>query len=113
MINFSKLQIQFTKNAKKKITQLIKNDMNENLYFRIYITGGGCNGFQYKFKLEKKIKKNDFFMQQKFKIVIDAISLNYIQGGTIDYQETLTGTKFVVLNPNAKSTCSCGTSFSI
>lgn len=111
MLNQSKLKLKFTTSAHKKISQLIQN--NINLKFRIYITGGGCNGFEYKFKIDDTINKNDVVIKRKINIIIDAISLQYIHGSTIDYQETLLGSKFVISNPHAKTTCSCGSSFSI
>ncbi|QCI27149.1 iron-sulfur cluster insertion protein ErpA [Buchnera aphidicola] len=111
MINSINLKIKFTQSANYKILKLIKK--NQTLKFRIYIIGGGCNGFQYQFKIDNKINKNDIIIKKNFNIIIDAISLHYINGGIIDYQETLSGSKFIVYNPNAKTTCSCGSSFGI
>ncbi|QCI25949.1 iron-sulfur cluster insertion protein ErpA [Buchnera aphidicola] len=111
MLNLSKLKLQFTTPAKEKIKKLINK--NINLKFRIYITGGGCNGFQYQFKIDNIIHKNDIIIKKKITIVIDAISFQYIDGSVIDYQQTLLGSKFTVSNPHAKTTCSCGSSFSI
>ncbi|CAL4320163.1 Iron-sulfur cluster insertion protein ErpA [Buchnera aphidicola (Symydobius americanus)] len=113
MINQYIINIQFTQKAIKKINQLIKKKKNINSKFRIYITGGGCNGFQYKFKIDDKINKNDIIIKNQCTILIDPISLQYVIGGKIDYQETLEGSKFIVFNPNAKTTCGCGASFSI
>ncbi|CAL4320090.1 Iron-sulfur cluster insertion protein ErpA [Buchnera aphidicola (Panaphis juglandis)] len=114
-IDHKKLKLKFTIHASNKILKIINKNKNKekNLKFRIYIIGGGCNGFQYKFKMDQKINKNDIIMKKNFPIIIDSISLQYIQGGKIDYQETLEGSKFIISNPNAKTTCSCGTSFSI
>ncbi|WP_343184173.1 iron-sulfur cluster insertion protein ErpA [Buchnera aphidicola (Ceratovacuna keduensis)] len=101
--------IKLTKNSIKKILKIT----NKKLYFRIYIIGGGCNGFKYNFKIEKKIKKNDIIIKKNnIKMLIDHISIKYIKNGKIDYLENLEGSKFVVNNPNAKTTCSCGISFS-
>ncbi|WP_343128324.1 iron-sulfur cluster insertion protein ErpA [Buchnera aphidicola (Takecallis taiwana)] len=111
MINQLKPKLKFTTLAKNKIKILINNNLN--LKFRIYIIGGGCNGFQYKFKVDNNIYTNDIIIKKQFTIVIDAISLQYLHGGIIDYQENLSGSKFTVSNPNAKTTCSCGASFSI
>ncbi|CAL4042514.1 Iron-sulfur cluster insertion protein ErpA [Buchnera aphidicola (Takecallis arundicolens)] len=111
MLNQSKLKLKFTTPAKNKIEKLINN--NIDLKFRIYIIGGGCNGFQYQFKVDRNVNTNDIVIKKKFTIVIDAISLQYLHGGIIDYQENLSGSKFIVSNPHAKTTCSCGASFSV
>lgn len=113
MINLSIFQIKFTQSASNRICKLIKKNQKNDLKFRIYIVGGGCNGFQYQFKLEKKINKNDIVIQKKFTVIIDSISFQYINQGIVDYQETLSGSKFIISNPQAKTTCSCGSSFSI
>ncbi|WP_343190082.1 iron-sulfur cluster insertion protein ErpA [Buchnera aphidicola] len=103
-------KIKFTKNSIKKILKITK----KKLYFRIYIIGGGCNGFKYDFKTEKKIKKNDIIIKQNdANIIIDYISIQYLKNIKIDYLENLEGSKFVIKNPNAKTKCSCGISFSI
>ncbi|WP_343189585.1 iron-sulfur cluster insertion protein ErpA [Buchnera aphidicola] len=102
--------ITITKKAKKKINNINK----KKRILRIYIKGGGCNGFQYKFKLEKKIKKNDIIIKKKKTlIIIDKISINYLNKCKIDYLKNLEGSKFIINNPNAKNTCSCGSSFNI
>ncbi|CAL4320190.1 Iron-sulfur cluster insertion protein ErpA [Buchnera aphidicola (Periphyllus testudinaceus)] len=90
------------------------NNKKKDIKFRIYITGGGCSGFEYGFKFEKKNNINDVIIKKSnILIIIDPISIQYLTGSKIDYIETLNGSRFVVKNPNAKSTCSCGTSFSI
>ncbi|MFT8229920.1 MAG: iron-sulfur cluster insertion protein ErpA [Enterobacterales bacterium] len=85
-----------------------------NSKFRIFITGGGCNGFQYGFTIDKKIHDDDILIF-KFgvSIIIDPMSFQYLNGGLIDYTCGLHGSKFIVINPNAKTTCSCGYSFSV
>ncbi|NIG99051.1 MAG: iron-sulfur cluster insertion protein ErpA [Buchnera aphidicola (Periphyllus acericola)] len=109
-----KKKIKLTHSASSYIKNLIKNEKNKNTKFRIYITGGGCSGFEYRFKLEKKYNLNDIiFVKSNVPIIIDPISMQYLIGGKIDYVENLNGSKFVINNPNAKSTCSCGTSFNI
>lgn len=113
MNNKNQFDIKITKSANDKINQLIHTKKNKNLKFRIYIIGGGCNGFQYKFKMDKKININDVVIKKHHIIVVDSISLQYINGGILDYQETFLGSKFIVSNPNANTTCSCGSSFSI
>lgn len=102
----------FTDAAADKVKNLIISKKNKNLKLRIYITGGGCSGFQYNFILDEKINKKDIVIK-KFDVMllIDSLSVQYLFGGTIDYVEDLSGSKFIVLNPNAKVTCSCGSSF--
>ncbi|CAL4042492.1 Iron-sulfur cluster insertion protein ErpA [Buchnera aphidicola (Phyllaphis fagi)] len=113
MINTSKFKLQFTSSALHRINILLKKKKNINSKFRIYIIGGGCSGFQYKFKIDKNINVHDIIIRNQFTILIDPISFQYVIGGKIDYQETLEGSKFIVSNPNATSTCGCGASFSI
>ncbi|PPI87992.1 iron-sulfur cluster insertion protein ErpA [Candidatus Pantoea edessiphila] len=106
--------LNFTNAALNKIKYLIKNEKNELLKLRIYISGGGCSGFQYGFKLDDKIHKEDIiFKKNGITLIIDPISIQYLSGSSIDYKETLEGSRFTVMNPNAKTTCSCGSSFSI
>ncbi|URJ30206.1 iron-sulfur cluster insertion protein ErpA [Blochmannia endosymbiont of Camponotus sp.] len=108
--------IQLTDFAAKKVRLLIKNKTtnNSNLKLRVYIVGGGCSGFQYGFTLDEKKFSDDYIIKNNgVTLIIDPISLQYLFGGTIDYYEGLEGSRFVVINPNAKTTCSCGSSFSI
>ncbi len=93
----------------------LKNIINEkNIKFRIYIYGGGCSGFKYGFTLDKKQNNDDVYLTQDgIIILIDYMSFQYLIGSYIDYKEELSSSKFVVINPNAKNTCSCGYSFSI
>ncbi|AHG60162.1 iron-sulfur cluster insertion protein ErpA [Buchnera aphidicola] len=110
----SKNYLNFTDTAAKKIKDLIIIKNNYNLKLRIYITGGGCSGFQYQFIFDEKINKDDIIITQSdVSLIIDPISLQYLYGGQIDYLENLEGSKFIVSNPNAKNTCGCGSSFSI
>lgn len=114
MNNKNTFSIQVTDKAICNIKKHILKNKNHNSKFRIYIIGGGCNGFQYKFILDKKINENDIIIKKLgILIIIDPISLQYLMGGTIDYVENLEGSKFIVDNPNAKTTCGCGLSFSI
>ncbi|CUR53787.1 Iron-sulfur cluster insertion protein ErpA [Serratia symbiotica] len=104
----------FTKSAVNKLQKIINNKKNLNLKLRIYIIGGGCSGFKYQFIFDNRIKENDVIIkQQNIILVVDSISLQYLLGGEIDYIETLQSSQFIVHNPNAKITCSCGSSFSI
>ncbi|WP_343183691.1 iron-sulfur cluster insertion protein ErpA [Buchnera aphidicola] len=108
--NYYKLKL--TNSAIYYIKKLMKK--KKNIKFRIYVTGGGCSGFEYGFKFDKKINLNDIIIKKSnIFIIIDPISIQYLIGGEIDYIENLNGSKFIINNPNAKSTCSCGTSFNI
>ncbi|WP_159714696.1 iron-sulfur cluster insertion protein ErpA [Blochmannia endosymbiont of Camponotus nipponensis] len=116
MNNDVKFPIQLTDFAASKVRFFIKNKTikNSNLKLRIYIIGGGCGGFQYGFALDDKISDDDSIIENNGAIlVIDPMSLQYLFGGIVDYYEGLEGSRFIVINPNAKNTCSCGSSFSI
>jgi len=104
--------IKITSNAQEHIAQVLKIDKAR--YFRITVLGGGCAGFQYKFDFDNSKNKNDIiFKTKKVSIVIDNISLNLIKGSKIDYVNELIGSSFKITNPQASSSCGCGTSFSI
>ena len=104
----------FTDAAAKKEKSLIEGEDNPNLRLRVYITGGGCSGFQYGFTFDDQINDGDLTIEnQNVGLVVDPMSLQYLIGGTVDYTEGLDGSRFVVQNPNASSTCGCGSSFSI
>ena len=104
----------FTDAAAKKVKSLIEGEDNPNLRLRVYITGGGCSGFQYGFTFDDQINDGDLTIEnQNVGLVVDTMSLQYLIGGTVDYTEGLDGSRFVVQNPNASSTCGCGSSFSI
>ena len=104
----------FTDAAAKKVKSLIEGEDNPNLRLRMYITGGGCSGFQYGFTFDDQINDGDLTIEnQNVGLVVDPMSLQYLIGGTVDYTEGLDGSRFVVQNPNASSTCGCGSSFSI
>ena len=104
----------FTDAAAKKVKSLIEGEDNPNLRLRVYITGGGWSGFQYGFTFDDQINDGDLTIEnQNVGLVVDPMSLQYLIGGTVDYTEGLDGSRFVVQNPNASSTCGCGSSFSI
>ena len=104
----------FTDAAANKVKSLISEEENTNLKLRVYITGGGCSGFQYGFTFDDQINDGDLTIEnQNVGLVVDPMSLQYLIGGTVDYTEGLDGSRFVVQNPNASSTCGCGSSFSI
>lgn len=104
----------FTDNAAEKIKALIDEEGNPKLKLRVFVQGGGCSGFQYNFTLDEKIDKDDIVMTKRgVQLLIDLMSYQYMAGAEIDYKEDLDGEQFVIKNPNAKTTCGCGSSFSI
>ncbi len=106
--------IQLSASAANKINQLVLEEMNPDLKFRVYIIGGGCSGFQYGFAFEEETVDGDVVLEQNgVQMMVDPMSFPYLMGSTVDYLEDLQGSRFVVSNPNAKSTCGCGSSFSI
>lgn len=108
------LPLQFTDSAASKVKNLIADEDNPDLKLRVYITGGGCSGFQYGFAFDDKVNEDDFTIEkQGVALVVDPMSLQYLVGGSVDYSEGLEGSRFIVTNPNAKTTCGCGSSFSI
>lgn len=108
------LPIQFSDAAATKVKQLVDEEENPELKLRVYVTGGGCSGFQYGFTFDEDVNPGDMEIEKQGVImVIDPMSLQYLVGGTVDYTEGLEGSRFFVNNPNASTTCGCGASFSI
>ncbi|MGX2029921.1 iron-sulfur cluster insertion protein ErpA [Methylocaldum gracile] len=106
--------IKFTDSAAAKVSQLIADEGNDNLKLRVYITGGGCSGFQYGFTFDDTVNEDDTQIVKNGVIVlIDSMSIQYLTGAEIDYTEDLSGSQFVIRNPNAATTCGCGSSFSV
>ena len=107
--------IQISDGAVNKILSLADSeDDTNNLNLRVYVTGGGCSGFQYGFSFDKVIDEEDTCITKDgANLVIDSLSLQYLEGSTVDYTEDLMGSKFIITNPNAITTCGCGESFSI
>ena len=102
--------ITLTESAKKQIDEILMDDVSMK-YVRAFISGGGCSGFNYGFTLEEDKQEDDFVID---KLVVDAMSMQYFDNATIDYtSDKLKGSQFVISNPNAKSTCGCGSSFSV
>lgn len=100
--------------AAAKIEQLIAEEKNPQLKLRVYIIGGGCSGFQYGFSFEEETADGDMIVEKNgVQVIIDPMSFPYLIGSTVDYLEDLQGSRFVINNPNAKTTCGCGSSFSI
>jgi iron-sulfur cluster insertion protein len=104
----------FTDAAAEKVKRLINEEKNPDLKLRIYVTGGGCSGFQYGFSFDEAINDGDIVIDNSgVSLVIDPMSYQYLIGAEVDYTEGLEGSQFVVRNPNATTTCGCGSSFSI
>lgn len=97
-----------------KVAELLAEEGDESLQLRIFVTGGGCSGFQYGFAFDDERKEDDLRITRgPVNVVIDAMSLQYLVGAEIDYEDNLEGARFVIRNPNAASTCGCGSSFSV
>jgi len=103
----------FTDSAARKVKELIDEEGNASLKLRVFVTGGGCAGFQYGFTFDEAINEDDTTMEKNgVTLLIDAMSYQYLVGAEIDYQENIEGAQFVIKNPNASTTCGCGSSFS-
>ena len=104
----------FTDSAAEKVRQLVDEEGNPELKLRVFVQGGGCSGFQYGFTFDEVINEDDTQMSKNgVTLLIDAMSLQYLVGAEIDYKEDLQGAQFVIKNPNATTTCGCGSSFSV
>ncbi|MEE9452470.1 MAG: iron-sulfur cluster insertion protein ErpA [Gammaproteobacteria bacterium] len=127
-------QLLFCNNAVAKVNELIREEGDLDLNLRVYISGGGCSGFQYGFTFDKTINPDDTVIEKRVeqeeeeddggggggdtgrttvKLLVDALSIQYLIGAEIDYRDDLNGEQFIIRNPNAKTTCGCGSSFSI
>lgn len=107
-------QIVFTDNAATKVKQLIVEEGNDKLMLRVFVTGGGCSGFQYGFSFDENKQDGDTQVEnQGVTLLVDPMSFQYLTGAEVDYKEGLEGSMFVINNPNATTTCGCGSSFSI
>lgn len=103
----------FSDSAAQKVRELIDEEGNHALKLRVFVTGGGCSGFQYGFTFDEEVNDDDATMEKNgVTLLIDAMSYQYLVGAEIDYQEGIEGAQFVIKNPNASSTCGCGSSFS-
>lgn len=106
-------QLLFTDSAANKVKELILEEGNSDLKLRVFVTGGGCSGFQYGFTFDEATNEDDTVMEKNgVTLLIDSMSFQYLVGAEIDYSEGLQGAQFVIKNPNAVSTCGCGSSFS-
>src|SRR5271154_5749062 len=103
----------FTDAAAGKVGELIRDEDNPNLKLRVFVSGGGCSGFQYGFTFDENVEDGDFCVENHgVQLLVDPMSAQYLMGAEIDYKEDLQGAQFVIRNPNAKTTCGCGSSFS-
>ena len=103
----------FTDAAANKVRQLIEEEANDNLKLRVFVSGGGCSGFQYGFTFDENFQDGDTSVENGgVTLLVDPMSFQYLMGAEIDYTEGLEGAQFVIRNPNAKTTCGCGSSFS-
>ena len=106
--------IVFTDAAARKVQELILGEGNPDLKLRVYISGGGCSGFQYGFSFDEEQVEDDIAVENDgMTLLIDPLSFQYLMGAEVDYSESLAGAQFVIRNPNASTTCGCGSSFSI
>ncbi|HUF72290.1 MAG TPA: iron-sulfur cluster insertion protein ErpA [Gammaproteobacteria bacterium] len=104
----------FTDAAAHKVGQLIEQEGNPGLKLRVYIQGGGCSGFQYGFTFDEEVQEGDTSVEnQGVTLLVDPMSVQYLTGAEIDYREDLMGAQFIIRNPNATTTCGCGSSFSV
>lgn len=111
--------LNITEAAAQKVWELIQEEGNFNLKLRVYVTGGGCSGMQYGFTFEEETQPDDSIVQKTtsasgdsaIQVLIDALSLQYLTGAEIDYRKDIEGEQFIIRNPNAKTTCGCGSSF--
>ena len=102
----------FTDSAANKVRLLIEEENNPALNLRVFVEGGGCSGFQYGFTFDEKINEDDTQLEKNgVVLLVDPMSYQYLVGAEIDFKEDLEGSQFVIKNPNAKSTCGCGSSF--
>jgi iron-sulfur cluster insertion protein len=106
--------LNFTDSAATKVKQLIEEEGNTELKLRVFVSGGGCSGFQYGFTFDEAVADDDTVMEKGgVTLLIDPMSYQYLVGAEIDYQENAEGAQFVIKNPNAQTTCGCGSSFSV
>lgn len=111
---FTPTALNITENAAKKVRELSEEEGNPNLKLRVFVTGGGCSGFQYGFSFDEVVGEEDTVIEKNdISVLVDSLSYQYLAGSTVDYEEGLAGSRFVVSNPNATTTCGCGASFSV
>jgi iron-sulfur cluster insertion protein len=111
---YTPVALKVTPNAVTKVKKLMEDEHNDKLCLRVYVTGGGCSGFQYGFSFDDNVAEDDTVITKDgVKLLLDSLSYPYLVGSEVDYEEGLQGSRFVIQNPNAATTCGCGSSFSI
>ena len=106
--------VNFTDSAANQVNSLIQEEENPNLKLRVFVAGGGCSGFQYGFTFDEELQDGDAQVEnQGVTLLIDPMSIQYLMGAEIDYKDDLEGARFIIRNPNAETTCGCGSSFSV
>lgn len=107
--------ITITDNAKKRIVDILQENNNQSSYIRVFIQGGGCAGWSYNFVIDEEVAEDDFAfpIAAEWDVIVDSMSMQYLDGAVIDYKEDLMESRFVIDNPNAQTSCGCGSSFSI
>lgn len=104
----------FSEAAARKVRDLLDEEENPDQMLRVFVTGGGCSGFQYGFRFDEATEEGDAMVEQcGVKLIVDPMSVQYLIGAEIDYKESVEGSRFVIRNPNASTTCGCGSSFSV
>ncbi|MCL4106214.1 UNVERIFIED_CONTAM: hypothetical protein GTU68_058520 [Idotea baltica] len=112
--SFNPANINLSERAVQKVRALVTEEENEELKLRVFITGGGCSGFQYGFTFDELMAEDDTaFEKEGVTVLVDPMSYQYLAGSEVDYTEGLEGSRFIITNPNATATCGCGSSFSI
>jgi len=104
--------IDFTNTAQDRLRDMLAQESDPGLMLRVFVSGGGCSGFTYGFTFDSVVNEDDFQLPTSVPVVVDAMSMQYLQGATVDYRNDTLGSAFVIENPNATSTCGCGSSFS-
>jgi iron-sulfur cluster insertion protein len=110
----NEIPLVFTDSAARKVRELLDEEDNPQQVLRVFITGGGCSGFQYGFKFDEQAEDDDVQVENAgVRLVVDPMSMQYLTGAEIDYKDSVEGAQFVIRNPNASTTCGCGSSFSV
>lgn len=106
--------INITETAKTRIIDLLIEENDPATFLRTFVQGGGCSGMQYGFTFDQELADDDFIVElDKFKVAVDSVSMQYLEGATIDYKDDLMGSSFTIVNPNSTGSCGCGSSFSV
>jgi iron-sulfur cluster insertion protein len=111
---FTPMPLYLSENAVAKVRSLVEEEGNPDLKLRVFVTGGGCSGFQYGFSFDELVAEDDTIVEKDgVSVLADPLSFQYLNGSTVDYEEGLQGSRFTITNPNATTTCGCGSSFSV